>query len=127
MCLANFVAWFSCVKDKDTNDSSINCHSSTALIFNDCLPETDLNDNVDDDPPDENNEIDDTTKYKKRGGMKLVKRKRAKIIRSVRFNKEKDPENYYREQLMLYTPWRNEQTDLIKDCETYQHRYQQVE
>lgn len=127
LCLANFVAWFSCVKDKDTNDSSINCNSSTALIFNDCLPETDLNDNVDDDPPDENNEIDDTTKYKLRGGMKLVKRKRAKIIRSVRFNKEKDPENYYREQLMLYTPWRNEQTDLIKDCETYQHRYQQVE
>ena len=77
-----------CVKDKDTNDSSINCHSSTALIFNDCLPETDLNDNVDDDPPDENNEIDDTTKYKLRGGMKLVKRKRAKIIRSVRFKKE---------------------------------------
>ena len=43
LCLANFVAWFSCVKDKDTNDSSINCNSSTALIFNDCLPETDLN------------------------------------------------------------------------------------
>ena len=59
--------------------------------------------------------------------MKLVKRKRAKIIRTVRFNKEKEPENYYREQLMLYTPWRNEQKDLIKDCQTYQERYQQVE
>ena len=59
--------------------------------------------------------------------MKLVKRKRAKIIRSVRLNKEKEPENYYREQLMLYTPWRNEQKDLIKDCQTYQDRYQQVE
>lgn len=60
--------------------ASIVIHRHAALIFNDCLPETDLNDNVDDDPPDENNEIDDTTKYKKRGGMKLVKRKRAKII-----------------------------------------------
>ena len=40
-------------------------------------------------------------KYKLKGGMKLVKKKRAKIIRSVRFNKEKDPENYYREQLRL--------------------------
>ena len=28
---------------------------------------------------------------------------------------------------MLYTPWRNEQKDLIKDCQTYQERYQQVE
>lgn len=89
--------------------------------------ETDLNDNVDDDPSAENNEIEDTTEYKLKGGMKLVKRKRVKIIRSVRFNKEKDPENYYREQLMLYTPWRNEQKDLIKDCQTYQERYQQVE
>ena len=71
--------------------------------------ETDLTDNVDDDPPAENNAIEDTTEYKLKGGMKLVKRKRAKIIRSVRFNKEKEPENYYREQLMLYTPWRNEQ------------------
>ena len=59
--------------------------------------------------------------------MKLVKRKRAKIARSVRFNKEKDPENYYREELVLYTPWRNEQKDLINDCQTYQERYQQAE
>ena len=86
-----------------------------------------LTDNVDDDPPAENNAIEDTTEYKLKGVMKLVKRKRAKIIRSVRFNKEKEPENYYREQLMLYTPWRNEQKDLIKDCQTYQDRYQQVE
>ena len=28
---------------------------------------------------------------------------------------------------MLYTPWRNEQKDLIKDCKTYQERYKQVE
>ena len=28
---------------------------------------------------------------------------------------------------MLYTPWRNEGKDLIKDCKTYQERYKQVE
>ena len=28
---------------------------------------------------------------------------------------------------MLYKPWRNEQKDLIKDCQTYQERYKQVE
>lgn len=69
------------------------------MIF---LLETDLTDNVDDDPPAENNAIEDTTEYKLKGGMKLVKRKRAKIIRSVRFNKEKEPENYYREQLICF-------------------------
>ena len=125
LCLANFVAWFNCVKDKHSDDSSTSCN--TTETSDDFLLETDLTDNVDDDPPAENNAIEDTTEYKLKGGMKLVKRKRAKIIRSVRFNKEKEPENYYREQLMLYTPWRNEQKDLIKDCQTYQERYQQVE
>ena len=116
MCLANFVAWFNCVKDKDSDDST-NC--STSETSDDFLLETQLNDNVDDDPSAEDNQTDDTTEYKLKEGMKLVKRKRAKIVRSVRFNKEKYPENYYREQLMLYTPWRNEQT--------YQERYQQLE
>ena len=36
--------------------------------------------------------------------MKLVKRKKPKIIQSVRYNKDKDPENHFREKLMLYTP-----------------------
>ena len=58
--------------------------------------------------------------------MKLVKRKKAKIIQYVRYHKDKDPENHYREQLMLYTPWRKEHIDLIKDCQTYQERFEQV-
>ena len=29
-------------------------------------------------------------------------------------------------QLMLYTPWRKEHIDLIKDCQTYQERFEQV-
>ena len=45
---------------------------------------------------------------------------------SVRFNKNKDPENYYREQIMLYTAWRNETRDLLKDFQTYQDRFQVV-
>ena len=124
LCLANFVPWFNCVKRKDSDDST-NC--STSETSDDFLLETELNGNVDDDPSAENNQTDETTEYKLKGEMKLVKRKRAKIVRSVRFNKEKDPENYYREQLMLYTPWRNEQKDLINDCQTYQERYQQLE
>ena len=58
--------------------------------------------------------------------MEPVKRKKAKIIRYVRYHKDKDPENHYREQLMLYTPWRKEHIDLIKDCQTYQERFEQV-
>jgi len=56
--------------------------------------------------------------------MKLVKRRKPKIIRSVRFNKEKDSVNYYREQLMLYSPWRNEEKDLILNFQTYQESFE---
>ncbi len=58
--------------------------------------------------------------YEMKGGITLVKRQKPRIIRSVRFNKDKDPENYCREQIMLYTAWRNETTDLLKDFQTYQ-------
>ena len=61
-----------------------------------------------------------------RGGIKLVKRCRPKVIRSIRFYKDRDPENYCREQLMLYTPWRKESTDLLANCESYAERFEQL-
>ena len=42
---------------------------------------------------------------------KLKKGTKARIIRSVWFNKETEPEKHYRELLMLFTSWRNEETD----------------
>ena len=44
---------------------------------------------------------------------KQKKRTRARVIRSVWFNKEVEPEKHYRELIMLFTPWRNEETDLL--------------
>ena len=41
-------------------------------------------------------------------GSWLVKRRVPKVIRSVRYSLKKDPELYYREQLMLFYPWREE-------------------
>ena len=35
------------------------------------------------------------------------------------FSKENHPEKNYRELLILFTAWRNEDTDLLEDCETY--------
>ena len=59
-----------------------------------------------------------------KGGITLVKRQKLRIIRSVRFNKNKDPaRNYYREQIIVYTAWRNEGRDLLKDFQTYQDRF----
>ena len=43
----------------------------------------------------------------------LKKRAKSRIIRSIWFNKESHPEKHYRELLMLFTAWRNEDSDLL--------------
>lgn len=106
-------------------------HDKCAKGSDNFLPETlfDANTN-DDDPYNKDDDINEgqsePQELKIKGGMKLVKRTKPKIIRSVRFHKSKDPENHYREQLMLYSPWRNENIDLLRNCETYQERFSQV-
>lgn len=46
------------------------------------------------------------------------RRSKARIIRVVGFNKEADLEKY-RELIMLFTSWRNENTDLVDNCSSY--------
>ena len=55
--------------------------------------------------------------------MVQQRRTKARIIRSVWFNKEAEPEKHYRELLMLFTSWRNEETDLIGMFSSYQERF----
>ena len=38
----------------------------------------------------------------------------------MKYNKKKDPENYFKEQLMLFVPWQNEQKDLLGSFDTYE-------
>ena len=54
------------------------------------------------------------------------KRTKLRIIRSCWFNKDFEPEKYYRQLLMLFTSWRNEETDLIGSCCSYQEHYKQI-
>ena len=56
-----------------------------------------------------------------KNGTKYKYRKVPKVIRYVRYNQTKDPENYYREQLFM--PWRNEQKDLLGPFEAYRAHY----
>ncbi|XP_078342943.1 uncharacterized protein LOC144628684 [Oculina patagonica] len=99
LCLADFAAWYNCKKQ---NKSQIEHRSQIETsTSDDCLPENVFDDNVDDDFSDDGKEM--CIEFELKGGFKLIKRHKPKIIRSVRFNKNKDPENYSREQLMLYT------------------------
>ena len=48
---------------------------------------------------------------------------KPRIIRSVWFNVKSQPEKHYRELIMLFTPWRNEETDLLANCSSYHERF----
>ena len=61
--------------------------------------------------------------FKAKTGTVYKSRKVPKVIRYVRYNKKKDPENYYREKLMLFMPWRKEPKDLLGTFDTYEAHY----
>ena len=76
---------------------------------------------------DENNDdelvecVKEVTNIGKKGKPK--KRLKPRIIRSVWFNVESHPEKHYRELIMLFTSWQNEETDLIGNSSSYQEQY----
>ena len=61
------------------------------------------------------------------GDFKIVLRTKPKILRYVKYNEKVDSENYYREQLMLFYPWRNEEKDLMNGCNTYKDHFLTIE
>ena len=63
--------------------------------------------------------------YPMNDGSVLKLRKTSQIIRYIRYNKDVDSENYYREQLMLFYPWRKEDCDLKGSHETYESSYRE--
>ncbi|CAC5416325.1 unnamed protein product [Mytilus coruscus] len=67
----------------------------------------------------EENKIDITLK----NGIRIYQRKTPKVIRYVKYNYKTDSENFYRERLMLFYPWRNELSDLQCGHETFENMY----
>jgi DNA replication protein DnaC len=63
------------------------------------------------------------TVYTKNGQMKVSKCNIPRIVRFRGYRESKDSENYYREQLLLYTSWRDECVDLIGDYASYKAAY----
>ncbi|CAC5391861.1 unnamed protein product [Mytilus coruscus] len=58
-----------------------------------------------------------------KNGIRIYQRKTPKVIRYVKYNYKTDSENFYRERLMLFYPWRNEVSDLQCGHETYEKMY----
>ena len=57
------------------------------------------------------------------GFGKMNKHRHEAVIRFRRYNREKDPNNWFRAQLMLYFPWFNEEADLLGGCSSYEEHY----
>ena len=120
-CLADYVSKVDIIYPKgnkvpekvnDKNDDD-RCDSSSSNESEDSLD-------------DDNSRVSDLL-YKTKNGTKYKKRKVPRIIRYVKYNKKKDPENYFREQLLLFVPWRNEQKDLLGSFDTYEAHYNSVQ
>ena len=70
------------------------------------------------------NEINTTSQIDLKYGLgTMQKRQKEAIIRFHRYNEKKEHESYYRAQLMLYLPWRDEDLDLKTHFLTYEASY----
>ena len=62
-----------------------------------------------------------------KGKSRVVLRAKPKIIRYINYSEKVDSENHYREQLMLFHPWRNEEKDLLNGFETFKDHFKTIE
>ena len=124
ICLADFVAWY----EISTGDAQFkNTRPERNQKASNDILENDLSENHDDDCIIEDDlEVMGKT-YVLLGGLRLVKRTKSKVIRSVRYDRKKDPENHFRERLMLYMPWRNEHKDLLCGSKSYEENYEKMQ
>lgn len=106
LTLADWAAWYDLPRKPYVK-------KSFETDADDLLLETSIREQENDDDDDHHFQ----TEFK---SQKNKRRLKARIIRSVGFNKVADPEKYYRELIMLFTSWRNENTDLIGSCTSYQ-------
>lgn len=56
-----------------------------------------------------------------------LKVKKTRVIRYVHFNPDVQEENFYREQLMLFSPWRDENTDILGGCQSFKERFHLIQ
>ena len=76
ICLADFIACFNCIRDKDSSFDTSNLQDGY-------LPENDYHENTDDDPHNNDEHLEASVEYKMRGGFKIVKRRRSRIVRYI--------------------------------------------
>ena len=60
-----------------------------------------------------------------KNGIVIRRRSHALVIRYVHYSAKTDPENHYREKLLLFMPWRDERVDLLNGKTSYKTNYEE--
>ena len=125
ICLADFSCWYSESKRVSSSRSRKGTQSSGDGYLQENSPSVASEGQYDGD--DDDDDGGDSEK-EKQTDMNEGYRKRSvpRILRTCRFNKEKEEEKHYRELLMLYTSWRDETVDLIGTATSYKSRYFEI-
>ena len=126
-CLADFISKVVSVSKipptNSNNESQVRIETETQNNLHDVSVEDEI---------DEKRNVQDQENISKLrysitfGNHKVVLRTKPKILRYVNYNQKVDSENYYREQIMLFFPWRNEEKDLLKNYKTYQDHFKTI-
>ena len=103
-CLADYVSQLDVVFPKESENT---------------FDQTEINDDENDESDVDFNESDTLVTLK--NGIIIRRRKVPRVITYVRFSLKTDPENYYREKLMLFMPWRDESVDLLSGTDTFEN------
>ena len=137
-CFADFVARFRIILPVRSSERKIKEKGQAYLpevVYDDVIEEDCQSDEEDSSINTKERQVEETLpdlatkenifdeEYHMKDGSVLRPRKKPRIIRTVRYNKDTDPENFFREQLMLYLPWRDENVDLIGSFQTYEDSY----
>ena len=111
-CLADVVSELEVVfpkeklqkKDEECNDDDL------GTVFED---------QTDDDQPFREEDV----LVKLKNGISIRRRKNKRVIRYVGYSKKTNTENYYREKILLFLPWRSEETDVLGGHATFEQHY----
>ena len=99
------------------------CLAKFAATYVVVYPDEDVNDAL---PPHESSIINSRRIKLKNGFGYMNKRKTLAVIRFRRYNEQLEPSNFFGAKLMLYFPWRNEDTDLFSGYPSYRVYYESV-
>ena len=130
-CLADYVSKLRITYPASDNIQHCNPYADNLEddVDGDCKEK--LNSDSEDNSDDENVHVNSDINISLKNGIKIKSRKVSRILRFVRYNEKVDYENFCREKLLLFTPWRDETKDLlghdsIGDEQTYSMRYNEL-